>query len=66
MTWDTNTVTCCIIIQEADGLVHAYILIWVAKNCGRSATDFEGVFLGFYIEISQKIGLDPQKLVKPG
>ena len=35
--------------QEADGLVYAYILIWVAKNCGRSATGFEGVFLGFYI-----------------
>ena len=35
--------------QEADGLVYAYILIWVAKSCGRSATGFEGVFLGFYI-----------------
>ena len=43
--WDT---------QEADGLVYAYILIWVAKNWGRSATGFEGVFLGFYIYISQK------------
>ena len=35
--------------QEADGLVYAYILIWVAKNCGRSATGFEGVFVGFYM-----------------
>ena len=35
--------------QEADGLVYAYILIWVVKNCGRSATGFEGVSLGFYI-----------------
>ena len=26
-----------------------------AKSCGRSATGFEGVFLGFYIYISQKI-----------
>ena len=38
-----------LITQEADGLVYAYILIWVAKSCGRSATGFEGVFLGFYI-----------------
>ena len=35
--------------QEADGLVYAYIFIWVVKNCGRSVTGFEGVFLGFYI-----------------
>ena len=38
-----------LLTQEADGLVYAYILIWVAKSCGRSATGFEGVFLGFYI-----------------
>ena len=40
--------------QEADGLVYAYILIWVAKSCGRRSTGFEGVFLDFYIYISQK------------
>ena len=44
--WLVVTVT---ITQEADGLVYAYILIWVSKSFGRSATGFEGVFLGFYI-----------------
>ena len=33
--------------QEADGLVYAYILIWVAKSCGRRSTGFEGGFLDF-------------------
>ena len=48
--------------QEADGLVYAYILIWVAKSCGRRSTGFEGVFLDFYIYISQKYGPGPQKI----
>ena len=43
-----------VVPQEADGLVYAYILIWVAKSCGRRSTGFEGVFLDFYIYISQK------------
>ena len=51
-----------IITQEADGLVYAYILIWVAKSCGRRSTGFEGVFLDFYIYISQKYGPGPQKI----
>ena len=48
--------------QEADGLVYAYILIWVAKSCGMRSTGFEGVFLDFYIYISQKYGPGPQKI----
>ena len=46
---EMSRITHFLYTQEADGLVYAYILIWVAKSCGRSATGFEGVFLGFYI-----------------
>ena len=63
-SWEPGMSECSeqLLTQEADGLVYAYFFILVAKNFGGSATGFEGVFLDFYIYISQKYGPGPKKI----